>query len=69
MRLGVVNFGERFVELLPRLRVQGIEAVAIQLLPVGGRYADQKIEKFGRVTVECAWGALQGRLDETAQTA
>jgi hypothetical protein len=67
VRLRVIQIGERFRKLLLGLRVQSVQAAAVELLPVGGRYADQEIEETRARRNPTRRIAFQRRLDESAQ--
>ncbi len=56
-----VEFGEGFVKVFLGGCVDAIETVAVELL-IGGRGAgDEEIEKFGRMGIEGAGVAFDGR--------
>ena len=62
-----VQLTEGFGVLCGRMRIQQVEAIAIKQFPIGGRLADEEVQKLRRVAIERARVPAQGRHERIGQ--
>ena len=65
----VVQFGERLAVLLLSARVEGVEAVAVELLAIGGRCSDEEVDELRCSRSERPRHSLAPRHEQRAEAA